>query len=153
MAEQDHHHHPGRDDAEERADLQLLQDVAGESSCASLRLKGADGADEQDESDDASVYHGDRPVLEAEAARSLRRSSEDVQLVFDAQHPERAEADRGEQHEALEQRLVQRMIDRMRKLKATTRRISAPNIDPIAPPMPPNSEVPPITTAAIEFKV
>ncbi len=44
-------------------------------------------------------------------------------------------------------------MSKMRKKYEMTRRISAPNTEPIAPPLPPSSEVPPITTAAIEFKV
>jgi hypothetical protein len=33
------------------------------------------------------------------------------------------------------------------------RRTSAPKIEPMKPPEPPNNEVPPMATAAIEFKV
>ena len=44
-------------------------------------------------------------------------------------------------------------ILKMRKKKEMTRRISAPKTEPIAPPVPPSSEVPPITTEAIELSV
>ena len=44
-------------------------------------------------------------------------------------------------------------MSKMRKLKEMTRRTSAPKIEPMAPPVPPSSEVPPMTTAAIEFSV
>ena len=37
--------------------------------------------------------------------------------------------------------------------KDMTRKIKAPKIEPIAPPVPPISDVPPITTAAIELSV
>src|SRR6202034_4523434 len=41
-------------------------------------------------------------------------------------------------------------ISKIRKKKEITRRMSAPKIEPIAPPVPPRSDVPPITTEAIE---
>ena len=44
-------------------------------------------------------------------------------------------------------------MSKMRKKKEITRRTRAPKIEPIAPPVPPSSEVPPITTAAIELSV
>ncbi len=44
-------------------------------------------------------------------------------------------------------------MSKMRKKKEITRKMSAPKIEPIALPVPPSSEVPPMTTAAIEFKV
>ena len=44
-------------------------------------------------------------------------------------------------------------MSKMRKLNEIARITKAPNIEPIAPPVPPSSDVPPITTAAIEFSV
>ena len=44
-------------------------------------------------------------------------------------------------------------MSKMRKKKEITRRIIAPNTEPIAPPVPPSSDVPPMTTEAIEFSV
>src|SRR5271169_6218573 len=44
-------------------------------------------------------------------------------------------------------------ISKTRKKKEITRNMRAPKIEPIAPPVPPNSEVPPMTTAAIELSV
>ena len=41
----------------------------------------------------------------------------------------------------------------MRKLNEIVRSTSAPKIEPIAEPTPPSRDVPPITTAAIEFSV
>ena len=44
-------------------------------------------------------------------------------------------------------------MSKIRKKNEITRRISAPKIEPIALPVPPSSDVPPMTTAAIEFSV
>ncbi len=42
---------------------------------------------------------------------------------------------------------------KMRKVKEITRRVAAPNAEPTTPPAPPSSDVPPITTEAMEFSV
>ena len=44
-------------------------------------------------------------------------------------------------------------MSKTRKLKEMTFKISVPKIDPIALPVPPKSDVPPITTEAIEESV
>src|SRR5882672_1406777 len=44
-------------------------------------------------------------------------------------------------------------MSKMRKKKEITRRIMAPKIEPMALPVPPSSDVPPMTTDAIELSV
>ena len=44
-------------------------------------------------------------------------------------------------------------MSKMRKKKEMTRKIMAPKIEPMALPVPPSSEVPPMTTEAMELSV
>ena len=97
MAEQDHHHHAGRDDAEEGADLELLQQVLRlQQRRRALRQHRVGGAGAQDQ-DDEGAGDQDRSVVAAEAERPAavrdrfgQRSSEDLQPVLQPQHIEAA---------------------------------------------------------------
>ena len=151
MAEQDHQHHPGRDDAEEGGDLELLQQVGRrQEGGVALGRQGVDGAQGRIATMKPLAMAIGR--LSADSA-SVSSVSPAVQPVLHPEHAGRAEADRHQQHHALEQRLQQRRDVEQRKQNEIARSTRAPKIEPMAPPEPPNSEVPPITTAAIEFSV
>ena len=101
VTEQDHEHHAGGDDPEERADLQLLEQVRRRQqrrgALGAHRVRGADREDHDDE----AAGEQDRAVLLLQAHQ--RNSSS---VFLHPQHPHRPEADRGEQHDALEQRFA-----------------------------------------------
>ena len=81
-------------------------------------------------------------------------SPEQLEPVLDAQQADGAEAHGDEQDDALEQRLQQRIdVEDAKSRSPMVRSTKAPKIEPMALPTPPISEVPPITTAAIEFSV
>ena len=63
------------------------------------------------------------------------------------------EADGQQQDHAVEQRLPERRHVEHEQQVGDRAQVKAPKIEPIAEPKPPNSDVPPITTAAIELSV
>ena len=152
VAEQDDQHHPGGDDAQEGADLELLQQVAGieegEVALGRQRVGRAEGQDHQHE----QARDRDRAVVGGELEH--RRSAHQLQAVAHAEHPAGAERDRGQEDEALEQRLQQRRHVEDAEVERDRAQITrAPTSEPTAPPLPPVSAVPPMTTAAIELSV
>ena len=112
LAEQDDQHHAGGDDAEERGDLELLQQIFRRQEAA--RIEAAEEQQQQDAGEG-----GQRPPGRRGAGSSGRRPR-DGRSVGVA-HPnqssrlrtrnrrEGAEADGEQQHDALEQRLPQRV--------------------------------------------
>ena len=132
--------------------LELLEEVGGrEEAGVALDGEGVAGAERQDDEDEEAGDR-DRAVLRGECVH--RGSAQQLEAVLDAEGAAGTEAHGSQQDQALEQRLEQRAAtSKMRKLKEMARMTRAPNSEPIAPPEPPMSEVPPITTAAIEFSV
>ena len=75
LAEQDDEHHSRRDDAEERGDLQLLQQIgAGEE------IRRIDRADQQ-QRDDAAIGDGDRGIDAAAAADCVVARGRQAELM------------------------------------------------------------------------
>ena len=87
LRDQDDDHHPGRDDPEEGADLQLLQEIVRrQQRRAAKSLPGVSRAGDEDR-DDEQRRDQDRPVV----ARRLEdgrkaRSPEELQRVLHPQH-------------------------------------------------------------------
>ena len=75
----------------------------------------------------------------------------EINLVLDAQQPQRADADGQQQDHANEEGLKNTgLMSNTIRRSPTVRMTKAPKIEPMTLPTPPNREVPPITTAAME---
>src|SRR5215213_5433060 len=160
MPEQDDHHEPGSHNPEEGSDLKLLEEIFRlQERRAPLRVERITRPDEQDEQDEAGRKdHGFVVGPEAQASwrdnrvgGSAHRNTSSLFLRRSSLSPPMLTAARST---SPSKRGCRRgATSKMRKLNEIVRSTIAPIMDPMALPVPPRSDVPPMTTAAMEFSV
>src|SRR6266403_1460326 len=144
MAEQDDDHRPRGDDAEEGGDLKLLQQIGGGEEVRGIEAAGeqhdADEGEGKEFGPDEGARHGAaHPKSSRRLRRRKMRAAPRLTAVSRTMPWKRGCQSGGR--------------SKTKSRSSIVRRTKAPKIEPMALPAPPKSEVPPMTTEAIELRV